>query len=93
MAIQTNSVLSITWNAPPHLPDVRNQRTHVCIRFEQLMENKTKVTPHHDGWGISGQWEEAFEYFKIAWGKVVLPRLKYRFEVGPVDWNNPPKFD
>ena len=93
LAVQTNSMLSITWNAPPHLPDVRNQRTHVCIRLEKLEENKTKVTLHHDGWGNGGQWEEAYEYFKIAWGKVVLPRLKYRFDVGPVDWRNPPKLD
>ena len=93
LAIQINSMLSFTWNAPPHLHDVRNQRTHVCIRFEKLEENKTKVTLHHDGWGTGGQWDEAYEYFQIAWAKVVLPRLKYRFEVGPIDWTDPPKLD
>jgi hypothetical protein len=25
--------------------------------------------------------------------KFVLPRLKFRFDNGPVDWNNPPKFN
>lgn len=93
LAIQTNSMLSFTWNAPPNLPDVRDQRTHVIIRFEKIPESFTKVRLHHNGWGTGGQWDEAFEYFQMAWGKVVLPRLKYRFEHGPIDWNNPPKFD
>jgi len=26
-----------------------------------------------------------------AWKDVVLPRLKYRFSVGPVNWENPPR--
>jgi len=93
LAIQKNSMLSFTWNAPPHLPDVRNQRTHVCIRLEKLEENKTKITLHHDGWGVGGQWDDAYEYFQIAWAKVVLPRLKYSFEVSSVDWTNLPKLD
>jgi len=42
---------------------------------------------------IPEKWDEAFEYFQIAWAKVVLPRLKYRFEVGPIDWTNPPKLN
>ena len=35
---------------------------------------------------------KSFEYFKYAWKNVVLKRLQYRFEVGPVDWKNPPQF-
>jgi hypothetical protein len=65
----------------------------VNVRFFELTINKTKVTLRHDGWGTGGQWDEAFEYFQIAWGKVVLPRLKYRFDVGLIDWQNSPKFD
>jgi len=90
LAIQKLKMLSFTWNAPPSLPDVRNERTHVILRFEPITENSTKVILHHDGWGDGGQWDKAFEYFKSAWGKVVLPRLKYSFENGPIDWNNPP---
>ena len=92
LAIQEQSMFSFTWNAPPHLPEVRNQRTHVIIRFEQLEKNKTRVTLHHDGWGNGGQWDEAFEYFQKAWENIVLPRLKYRFDHGPVNWKNPPTF-
>lgn len=45
------------------------------------------------GWGESGQWDEAFAYFQHAWGAVVLPRLRLRFAVGPVDWTSPPALD
>ncbi len=91
LAIQPERMLSFTWNAPPSLPDVRGQLTHVTIYFESLEENKTQLNLIHDGWGEGGQWDQAFEYFTRAWGEVVLPRLQYRFEHGPVDWDNPPK--
>lgn len=93
LAIQEDKMFSFTWNAPTHLPEVRQQRTHVCIRFAAIEQDKTKISLHHDGWGSGGQWDEAYNYFQIAWGKVVLPRLKFRFDNEPVDWNNPPKFD
>ena len=37
-----------------------------------------------------GEWDQSFDYFTRAWGEVVLPRLKYRFEEGPIDWEVPP---
>jgi len=93
LAIQPEKMLSFTWNAPPQLPDVRFQHTHVVVRFEPLSELQTRVTLRHDGWGEGGQWDQAFDYFSKAWGRAILPRLQYRFSVGPVDWDNPPKFD
>lgn len=90
LAIQPKKMLTFTWNAPPHLPEVRGQRTHVILRFFPLNDNRTRVTLHHDGWGEGGEWDEAFDYFENAWKRVVLPRLKYRFEHGPVDWENRP---
>jgi uncharacterized protein YndB with AHSA1/START domain len=89
MAAQPMEMFSFSWNAPPTLPEVRDQRTHVVLRFFQ--ENSgTRVTLYHGGWGSGGQWEQAFEYFKRAWGEVVLPRLQHMFKHGPVDWDNPP---
>ena len=89
MSVQPMKMLSFTWNAPPHLPDVRGQRTHVIIRL--MPEKKgTLVRLHHDGWGTGGEWDKAFQYFDRAWNDIVLPRLKYRFEHGPIDWNSPP---
>jgi uncharacterized protein YndB with AHSA1/START domain len=92
MALQPERMLSFTWNAPPHLPSVRGQMTHVTVRLEQVAGSITRVVLRHDGWGDGGEWDQAYEYFERAWKKVVLPRLQYRFEVGPVDWQHPPDF-
>jgi uncharacterized protein YndB with AHSA1/START domain len=90
MAIQPKRMLAFTWNAPPHLPEVRGQMTHVIVRMRPLGPEKTAVSLRHDGWGDGGEWEDAYQYFSRAWLEVVLPRLKYRFENGPIDWNTPP---
>ena len=92
LAIQPPTMLSFTWNAPPHLPNVRNQHTHVVVRLEELAGQQTQVTLYHDGWGEGDEWNQAFAYFSSAWQDTVLPRLRHRFEVGPVDWEKPPKF-
>jgi uncharacterized protein YndB with AHSA1/START domain len=92
LTFQKNKMLSFTWNAPPELEKVRNERTHVLIQFIPLNDKETKLLFHQDGWGEGDEWDKAYEYFEYAWKKVVLPRLQYRFESGPVDWKNPPKF-
>ena len=90
LAIQPESLFSFTWNTPPSLPEVRGQLTHVALHFQEAGQDRTILRLVHDGWGKGGQWDQAFEYFTRAWGEVVLPRLEYRFRVGPLDWENPP---
>lgn len=92
LAMQREKMLSFTWNAPPEMPDMRAQFTHVFLYFAALDTSTTKVTLMHDGWGVGEQWDKVFLYFQRAWGEVVLPRLAYRFAVGPVDWSNPNAF-
>lgn len=89
LAVQAQQMLSFTWNAPPSLSEVRGQYTHVVVRFREDPQG-TCVTLIHDGWGKGGEWDQAFGYFDAAWKRVVLPRLKYRFEHGPVDWDHLP---
>ena len=91
LAFQPKVMLSFTWNAPPNMPNVRAHSTHVVVRFRELTERQTEVTLTHDGWGVGEEWDEAFVYFSRAWNDVVLPRMRYRFAVGPVNWNSPPK--
>ena len=91
LAIQPGLLLSFSWNAPPELPTVRDQRTHVSVRFSALGPRLTHVALRHDGWGTGGEWARAFEYFERAWRQVVLPRLRYRFEHGPIDWDQRPE--
>jgi uncharacterized protein YndB with AHSA1/START domain len=85
MALQPARMLSFDWNAPPHLPEARAQRTFVVVRLLPAGEGQTRVTLHHTGWGDGGDWDKAYAYFDRAWGSV-LANLKKRFESGPLDW-------
>lgn len=85
MALQPMKMLSFDWNAPPHLPQARAQRTFVTVRFEPAGEGQTRVTLHHTGWGDGGEWDKAYAYFDRAWGNV-LNNLKKRYDSGPQDW-------
>jgi uncharacterized protein YndB with AHSA1/START domain len=87
LAIQDRKMLTFTWNAPPHLPEARAQRTYVTVRFVPANERETEVTLHHGGWGEGGQWDQAYAYFDKAWGSV-LANLQKRFvEQKPIDWS------
>lgn len=85
LALQPPRMLSFDWNAPPHLPQAREQRTFVVVRIHPVSEKETRVTLHHTGWGDGGEWDKAYAYFDRAWGNV-LGNLKKRFDSGPVDW-------
>ena len=85
MALQPPKMLSFDWNAPPSLPEARQQRTFVVVRIEPVADGQTRVTLTHTGWGDGGEWDKAYAYFDRAWGNV-LANLKKRFETGPVDW-------
>ena len=85
LALQKERMLSFTWNAPPHLPDARLQRTVVVVRMDPLGDNETRVRLSHVGWGDGGEWDQAYDYFDRAWGNV-LANLQKRFVEGPVDW-------
>jgi uncharacterized protein YndB with AHSA1/START domain len=85
LALQKDRLVSFTWNAPPHLPDARLQRTVVIVRMEPLGDSETRVRLNHVGWGEGGEWDKAYEYFDRAWGNV-LANLQKRFAEGPIDW-------
>lgn len=88
LAVQPMKMISIDWNAPPHLPEARAQRTFVVVRFAPLDDKMTRVTLHHTGWGEGGQWDQAYAYFDRAWGNV-LGNMKRRFDSGqPYDWSD-----
>ncbi|MCF7797168.1 MAG: SRPBCC domain-containing protein [Lentisphaeria bacterium] len=80
LALQPNRLISFTWNAPPHLPAVRAQRTHVAIYLKALSEVKTELEFVNAGYGAGGEWDAAFDYFHHAWLDMVLPNLKKMLE-------------
>lgn len=85
LAIQPKRMISFDWNAPPSLPQARQQRTFVVVRLHPVDATSTRVTLHHTGWGDGGEWDQAYAYFDRAWDQV-LAGLKTRFESGPKDW-------
>lgn len=85
LALQPQKMLSFDWNAPPFLPEARQQRTFVVVRFAAVDNSTTRVTLHHTGWGEGGEWDKAHAYFDRAW-TAVLGGMKTRFEKGPTDW-------
>ena len=88
MALQPPRMLSFDWNAPPSLPQARQQRTFVVLRFEPLGDRQTRVRLTHLGWGDGGEWDRAFAYFDKAWD-TVFDKLHQRYETGrPTDWSD-----
>jgi len=82
LAIDPPYMLSFSWNAPPELPAIRSHYTHVIVRLIRISSQETLVQLTHDGWGISEEWQKGIDYFRRAWGEIVLPRLKQRFTTG-----------
>lgn len=87
LAVQPMKMVSFDWNAPPHLPEARAQRTVVIVRFAAVDDNSTRVSLHHTGWGDGGQWDQAYTYFDGTWPRV-LANMKKRFDTGPQDWSD-----
>ena len=87
MALQPPIMLSFDWNAPPSLPEARQQRTFVVVRLADLDGRSTRVTIHHTGWGTGGEWDKTYAYFDRAWPNV-LGNLKKRFDSAPIDWTD-----
>jgi len=59
LAVQENRMITFTWNAPPHLPQARAQRTFVTVRLQPEGASETRVRLTHVGWGEGGEWDKA----------------------------------
>lgn len=73
-------MLSITWNAPPKYPGVRNgsRHTFVVITLDAMDPATTRVRLTHDGWpeaeeagALAEEWKGTHEYFENAWPNVM----------------------
>ncbi|NIM10881.1 MAG: SRPBCC domain-containing protein [Candidatus Aminicenantes bacterium] len=84
----TGEMFSFTWNAPLSMPTVRQARTWVVLHFYPHESNHTRITLTHVGWKMGEEWQKALQYFNKTW-EVVLGRLQYRFQKGPIDWKKP----
>lgn len=78
LAFVPDSMLAITWNSPPSLPEARGQHTFVVFMLQPEDEHTT-VTLAHAGHGHGEIWEENRAYFQRAWG-LVLDALARHFD-------------
>lgn len=73
-------MLSISWNAPPMYPGVRNgdRHTFVVIHLDPMDGLTTRARLSHDGWptddeagALAEEWKGTREYFVKAWPNVL----------------------
>lgn len=75
LAFEPGRFLAFEWNAPPSLPNVRKERTHVLLTFEAVGAAWTHVRLVQHGWGMGDEWERCYEYFSRVW-PVVLEKCR-----------------
>lgn len=90
VAFEPRQRFAVTWNHPPQFSTIKDQRALVEYRFRELEDCGTEVRVKHFGWGQGDEWVKAREYFAGAW-VTVLNRLEYRFQHGPLDWDELPE--
>ena len=89
LAMEEPNRLMVGWNSPVRFGALREQQTVVEFALEPLGADRTLLTATHSGWGRGAAWERIRGFFASAW-PLVLGRLQYRFDHGPIDWNGPP---
>lgn len=89
MGAEPDSMLSFSWNGPPSIPEIRKQQTF-CAFYIHEEHDRCSVEFVNSGYGRGDSWQKAFDYFLSAWGRIVLPRLKYSLEHGAINWDNLP---
>ena len=69
--------LAFTWNAPPHLPEARKERSLVGIEFIPVGDDQTKLILTHLGFKSGTQWDQTVSYFEKAWPEVLNSLAQY----------------
>jgi uncharacterized protein YndB with AHSA1/START domain len=92
LAIEPQKMLSFTWNQPPVFSTIRGQQTTVQLQMvpADRKHEKPRVVFSNTGYGYNDEWKKAWEYFRNAWGNIVLARFKYVLENGTYDWQKRP---
>ena len=78
LAYLPGEMLAFSWNAPPHLRDIRSRHTWVVITFQGPAGGPTRIRLVQTGFGDGPAWDEDLSYFQAAWGRV-LGRFREHF--------------
>jgi uncharacterized protein YndB with AHSA1/START domain len=71
LGLQPGRMLSVTWDMPPYMPEIRPHQTVLQILFEPVGEEKTRVRLFHTGFGEGEVWEKGHDYFETTWPTVL----------------------
>ena len=71
-------MLSLSWNVPTNLVQVRGQRSWVTFLIEPSPQG-SRVTVVHAGFGDTPGWDKAYDYYETGWPSV-LGMLKRSLE-------------
>lgn len=71
LAYVPGEMLAFSWNAPPHLPEIRPLHTWVVVTFRGTPEGPTRIRLVQTGFGEGPAWDEDAAYFASAWGGVL----------------------
>jgi len=74
--IELNKFISFDWKGPVQFKsfmNVADPLTHVIVFFSPNTNDKNKTTIHlfHTGWRKDESWQEARNFFEIAWEKTL----------------------
>ena len=89
--LEESKTITFSWNSPPILSSIRNQKTLVKLSFEPSPDG-CSLTFEHMWMGQGPFWQKNREYFARAWGAIVLPRFKAFCEGKSIHWNDPSQF-
>ena len=71
LAYLPGEMLAFSWNAPPHMPEIRGLHTWVVVTFQGPPQGPTRVRLVQTGFGEGPVWDSDVAYFTAAWGRVL----------------------
>jgi uncharacterized protein YndB with AHSA1/START domain len=72
LAYLPGEMLAFSWNAPPHMPEIRSRHTWVVVTFQGPAAGPTRIRLVQTGFGEGPMWDEDFAYFEAAWARVLV---------------------
>lgn len=71
LGLQPGRMLSVTWDMPPYMPEIRPHQTVLQILFEPVDTDTTRIRLFHTGFGNGEAWEKGHDYFEKTWPSVL----------------------
>lgn len=71
IGVEQGRMISVTWDMPPYMPEIRPHQTALQILFEPIDKNTSRLRLFHTGFGESQAWKKGHDYFETVWPKVL----------------------